>query len=95
MAKEYLIINTPATDGELTEEHLELLSFDGWNLVSVHESREFDENKYYFVRDNFGSYRYDKGIWKKLIVDHLRGLISFDTAIRQLETSTEISNNEE
>lgn len=94
MAREYLIINTPAVDGELTEEHLELLSMDGWNLVSVHESREFDENKYYFSRDNCGAY-YDKRTWKKLINDHVKGLVLIDTALRQLETSLEISNNEE
>lgn len=93
MAKEYLIITTPACDGELTEEHLELLSIDGWELVSVHESREYDENKYYFGRDNLGCYLYTKRLWKKIFNKNLLP----EEALKQLEnlSGRVLSENEE
>ena len=97
MAKEYLIVVTPANDGELTEEHLELLSMDGWDLVSVHESREYDENKYYFKRDVLGCHLYDKKIWKKIFKEYISGLVPLEEALKQLECLTEkvFSTNEE
>ena len=97
MAKEYLIVTTPANDGELTEEHLELLSMDGWDLISVHESREFDENKYYFKRDVLGCHLYDKKIWKKIFKEYISGLVPLEEALKQLEdlTSRSLSINEE
>lgn len=97
MAKEYLIVTTPANDGELTEEHLELLSMDGWDLISVHESREFDENKYYFKRDVLGCHLYDKKIWKKIFKEYISGLVPLEEALKQLEnlTNRSLSINEE
>ena len=96
MAKEYLIVTTPANDGELTEEHLELLSMDGWELISVHESREFDENKYYFKRDGSSCYLYSKKFYSKLFSDYNKGL-PIKNALKQLEdlSNNVLSNNEE
>lgn len=61
MASEYLII--PVTTN-LSEECLETLSLDGWELVCVSDNKRLSKTDYYFRRLENTNYVYDKKMWK-------------------------------